>query len=341
MNEEDYLFKQEQNSQSLLGKAMIKTDVVIIDAMNVLHTVYHKYKSEELYDFDKIILYLYIQFVSDLIHFNFEDYKKIFFVWDSGNNPYRLNLYPGYKGKIMTDPVKELKRQADFKNIISASAVIKEMLKEIGLSIIERPKTEADDIVPFVCRFVAGEKNYEDISIISSDKDYYQLFNLFPSLKALSPLSLKVRDRDSFIKEYGFDPKKYIIYKCLVGDPSDNIKGVTGIGDKRAKDLMPYFSFDNLEAITFSKSVDGRWATAVRNNWDVLDFNYQLMNLSDYEFPDKDEIRSFIVDQLNESFSNSSAVNKDKCLNLKNDIEKNIGIVNSDISIVFNLYAGG
>ena len=113
---------------------------------------------------------------------------------------------------------------------------IKRALKFMGIQYIEMIDSEGDDIIATLC------KKYKSIDkiIVSMDKDFFQLINqdtcvFFPRGK-LSVLY----DEDTFINRYGIIPKKFIDYKALVGDPSDNLSGIKGIGTKTAIKILEY-----------------------------------------------------------------------------------------------------
>ncbi|MBQ0102077.1 MAG: DNA polymerase I, partial [Firmicutes bacterium] len=122
-----------------------------------------------------------------------------------------------------------------------------ELLGAMGIKIIEAPGYEADDILGTCSAFAHGEDDLEAY-IITGDRDSFQLIrdNVYVIYK--NPKGIKILDRAGFNAEYpGITPESFIDYKAIVGDKSDNIKGIDGIGNKGALDLVSaYGSIENI-----------------------------------------------------------------------------------------------
>lgn len=122
----------------------------------------------------------------------------------------------------------------------------KEVLDAMGIQHFEIDNYEADDIIGTLSRIVSEEEEFV-ATIISSDKDLLQLINDEVEVKLLKNNGFIRMDREEFFKTYGVEPKRMIDIKALMGDASDNIPGVKGIGEKTAlKLLSEYESLDNL-----------------------------------------------------------------------------------------------
>lgn len=125
---------------------------------------------------------------------------------------------------------------------------IRELVRAFGIPIYELPGYEADDVIGTISR--QAEKAGYEVLIVTGDRDSLQLVDdqvsvLLPdqaeSIKRYGPKEVE--------EKYGFKPAQVIDYKALRGDPSDNIPGVPGIGDKTATKLIQEFgTFDNLYA---------------------------------------------------------------------------------------------
>ena len=131
-------------------------------------------------------------------------------------------------------------------DLISQMKNIKEIFQVVGFSVQSMPGYEADDLIGTLC-----EKNQKtfDIFITTVDNDLLQLVK--PGISVFLPKkglrNMKEYNKNDVIEKFGFGPDKIIQYKGMCGDPSDNIKGVAGIGEVGAKKLLE--KFDTLEQI--------------------------------------------------------------------------------------------
>lgn len=122
---------------------------------------------------------------------------------------------------------------------------IKQCLDYMGITFIEKEKCEADDIIATICKLYGDIM--QKIIIISTDKDYFQLID--KKINVLCPRGKNsILYNENMIKEkFGILPNQYILYSALVGDKSDNIRGIYGIGKVTASNLVnEYGSIDNI-----------------------------------------------------------------------------------------------
>ena len=124
--------------------------------------------------------------------------------------------------------------------------MIKELVAQLQIPSLEMPGFEADDIIATVAK-TYQKRNDMNVKIVSSDKDLKQLITdgvvMFDAMKNITT------DQKSFQQEYGFHPSSMLDYLTLVGDSSDNIKGVPWIGAKGAAKLVQEFwTIDNIYA---------------------------------------------------------------------------------------------
>ena len=158
----------------------------------------------------------------------------------------RHKLYEGYKANRKGMP----------EELASQMPIIKEVLKAMNIKIIEKEGYEADDIIGTLS--VRGEKENLQVTILSGDRDNFQLATKnviirIPRTKA-GKTEVEDFDEEKIIETYGLKPKKLIEVKGLMGDASDNIPGVPGIGEKTAiKLIKQYNSIENL----YKKIKDG------------------------------------------------------------------------------------
>lgn len=162
--------------------------------------------------------------------------KLIAITWDPPQKTFRHNLYKEYKANRRPMP----------EDLIFQIEVIKEFLKEIGFPIIILADYEADDIIgTLVEKF---NKKYK-IILITGDKDCYQLLNKnVIMLRGKKGVSEFQEITEEFVKsELGILPEQVPDYLAIVGDASDNIPGVKGIGPKTASELIKkYHTIENL-----------------------------------------------------------------------------------------------
>lgn len=152
--------------------------------------------------------------------------RFVIVAWDQGKSAERLALYPEYKAQReasrSTEDKEAIARQrADCQRIFSTLPVRQVMVDGI----------EADDAIGVLCEQLTGRK-----VIISNDHDFVQLVKDDTELwlpnknLLLTPATVE--------KFLGFPVKHYVLWKCLVGDTSDNIKGIHGIGPKKATAII-------------------------------------------------------------------------------------------------------
>lgn len=118
--------------------------------------------------------------------------------------------------------------------------ILKEVLDALGVKRLELEGFEADDLIGTVSR-ICDENGHECV-IVTGDKDSFQLITESTRVKHVKSRMGRTETKDYtpevFFEEYGFEPKKIIDLKALMGDSSDNIPGVKGIGEKTATELI-------------------------------------------------------------------------------------------------------
>jgi len=121
---------------------------------------------------------------------------------------------------------------------------VKRFFTDMGLPEISQDGLEADDILATLAyKF----KDQYEIIIITGDKDYSQLVQ--EGITLFDPIKDKMIDREAVISKYGITPEQFVDYLAIVGDSSDNIPGVKGLGPKGAESLLKeYQTLDNVYA---------------------------------------------------------------------------------------------
>ncbi|MDD6138295.1 MAG: DNA polymerase I [Lachnospiraceae bacterium] len=196
---------------------------------------------------------------------------------------FRHKMFEEYKGtrKPMAD---ELRQQVP---------LIKEMLKAMGITIVEKEGYEADDILGTLS--VKAEKEGMDVAVISGDRDLLQLATEHVMIRI--PKTKKTGTEienylaDDVVEKYGVTPKEFIDVKALQGDTADNIPGVPGIGEKTAGALIA--KYHSIEAV-YEDAPNVKPPRASKNIvefWDQAVMSKELATIItdapvDYEFKD-------------------------------------------------------
>lgn len=154
---------------------------------------------------------------------------------------FRHKMFEQYKGTRKGMP-EELKSQVP---------LVKQLLSDMGVTIIEKEGFEADDIIGTMS--VIGEEKGMEVTVLSGDRDLLQLATKHVKIKLPKTKGGKTTVEEYYddnVKElYGVSPKEFIDMKGLMGDTSDNIPGVPGIGEKTAGNIIAtYHSIENAYA---------------------------------------------------------------------------------------------
>jgi DNA polymerase-1 len=124
--------------------------------------------------------------------------------------------------------------------------VIKELINLLGIKLLEMPGYEADDLIAYLTQ--KAKKEGFKVKIYSPDKDVLQLVD-GSQVVVINPISEEVFDENKVIEKFGVPPQKLADYLALVGDKTDNIEGVKGVGPKTAINLINTFgSVENILA---------------------------------------------------------------------------------------------
>ena len=182
-----------------------------------------------------------------------ENPKYMLVAFDKGKT-FRHEKYKEYKDGRIKMP-EDLGKQF---------VVAKELLPKMGIKCFEIDNYEADDIIGSYAKIISDTNN--EGLIVSSDKDLLQLIDKNNTVKLLKSKDYIMMTEEEFKKEYGIDPVKMIDLKGLMGDSSDNIPGVKGIGEKTALKLLQkydsiegiYENIDDISGSTKDKLVEGK-----------------------------------------------------------------------------------
>ncbi len=149
-------------------------------------------------------------------------------VFDTPKKTFRKKLFENYKAQRRKAP-DELKRQLP---------VIKELVRLLGVPTLEVEGFEADDVIATLCKEFS-QKGWQ-IVVYTPDKDMAQLLSL-KGVRLINPLNGEEITPQKVEEKFGVKPHQIPSYLALVGDKSDNIPGVEGIGPKKAKEILEKF----------------------------------------------------------------------------------------------------
>ncbi len=206
-----------------------KEKLVLIDGHALIHRAFHALpelttKDGQLVNAAYGFCLIMLNALEDLR----PEYGAVSF--DLAKPTFRHKEYDQYKGKRKKTP-KELSKQIP---------LIKEIVRAFNIPIFEQQGYEADDVVGSLAKQLTNVHPGLEVVIVTGDLDILQLvdsnISVYTMRKGLT--NMIKYDRDKVKQRYGFKPEKLIDYKGLKGDPSDNLPGVEGVGDKTAKILI-------------------------------------------------------------------------------------------------------
>ena len=259
----------------------MKKRAILVDGNNLLFRSYYAtaYTGNTMKNSKGIPtngLFGFVNMINKIINEEKPEYMMVAF--DKGHN-FRKDLYENYKdGRIATPD--DLKVQFP---------IAKELCDLMGIKYVEIDNYEADDIIGTFAKMADEDKNY-NATIISSDKDLLQLISDEVDVKLLKQKDYIMMNKDTFFETYGLEPIKMIDLKSLMGDASDNIPGVKGIGEKTALSLLQkYKSLDGV--YSHIDEISGKTKEKLINDKENAYFSYKLATIYkdidfDYKFED-------------------------------------------------------
>ncbi|MBU4690800.1 5'-3' exonuclease [Mycoplasma zalophi] len=216
---------------------------------------------------------------------------QVFFCFDARAKTFRHEEYPEYKQQ----------RQKAPEDFYTQLLIIKDLLPELNFKSFEQNGFEADDIVATI---TSQLKENTEILIYSADQDLNQLIDI--NVKILKPKNRELIEitNDNFFEIYNFYPWQVVDYKSIVGDSSDNFKGVKGIGPKTAIKLLD--KYHNVENIYVNiQSLDKNIQKKFLEYQNDLKRDKYLAQLRyDVPFEDKNILNSFLNVKISENAQN-------------------------------------
>ncbi len=191
--------------------------------------------------------------------------------FDTHHPTFRHEMFTEYKGTRKATP-DELRQQVP---------VMKEVLKAMNVTVIEKPGFEADDVLGTLAKM--AEKEGYQVSIVSGDRDLLQLAsdNIKIRIPKTKRTGTEIEDyyAKDVIEKYKVTPKQFIDLKGLMGDLSDNIPGIPGVGEKTAGKLIAkYQSIENLYDHIDELS-PGKTTTTIKENKELAYLSKELATI--------------------------------------------------------------
>jgi DNA polymerase-1 len=217
-----------------------------------------------------------------------------------GNTTNRKNLYPEYKGNRK---LKRITNWNSFDDLADESASMSQQmtrlvdyLKQLPISVMTLDKLEADDMIGYLA------PKFDSSVIVSADQDFLQLCS--DTIQVYSPIKKKFYGPKEVYDEMGLWPQNYINYKVLMGDKSDNVPGIKGLGDKKLQKLYPEIygepqvSLKEIVQKSYDKHEEHGLYGDIYNFRKQLEINFRLMTLEELNIPEYDQV---VLDELVES----------------------------------------
>ena len=223
------------------------------------------------------------------------DPTRIICVFDGqASSASRKNIDPEYKANRNIKRITNWEifddKEDEFASMTMQMGRLVEYLQCLPLTLISIDKIEADDTISYLAQKF-GENN-KRVTIVSSDKDFLQIVD--ENIEVYSPIKKVTYRKKEVQEEVGVLPENYLVMKALLGDNSDNLTGIKGLGPKTllkefpglVKD--PLFDLIDIHKICTEKLQTKKIFAQILYNWNKVKTNYELMNLlqpklGDYE----------------------------------------------------------
>jgi DNA polymerase-1 len=225
-----------------------------------------------------------------------------------GSTNNKKNLYPAYKGNRN---ITRITNWDTFDSKVDESqAMIDQMtrliqyLQQLPVTLVSIDKIEADDSIGYIVDHFKKDKLCNEVTIMSADKDFYQLIS--EKVQVYSPTKRKTYKVKDIIEEFNVHPNNFLLYKVLMGDASDNLPGVKGLGPKKIVKLFPLgdeqeYDLEDLYSISEDNiNGNGLYQSVLEFKYQ-LSINYQLMNLRIPNISDsnRDDIKTLLNEEIN------------------------------------------
>ena len=211
---------------------------------------------------------------------------EIVIAWDGAGGSQKRkavnkNYKEGRKPIRLNRSIRNMTEDEEMKNKVWQQYRLMEMLNYTPVIQLVSDGIEADDVISFVSQH-PKYKGWQKV-IISSDKDFYQLCD--DETVLYRPIQKIFMNKPRIIEQFGIHPTNFALARAIVGDKSDNLDGVRGVGLATVAKKMPFFKGENSvtidEVIDFCENDNSGLKTlsSIRNSRDLISENYKIMQL--------------------------------------------------------------
>ena len=237
------------------------------------------------------------------------DPTRVVVVWDGkGGSGNRQNIDPNYKAQRATSRITHWglydTKEEETESLVSQLYRTQDYIECLPIHQLSLEKLEADDIIAFLAK--QASKTNKKVTIISSDKDFLQLID--KNIEVYAPVKKKTYTIDNVKDEIGVLPQNYNIVKALLGDNSDNLPGVKGLGIKTILSEWKSFTYDSNASLQdiwdhcetqMEQDKPKKIFAKILHNWDRVMTNFKLMDLHDTVLDEKE--KKYLTDILKSS----------------------------------------
>ena len=214
------------------------------------------------------------------------DPTRVIVVWDGkGGSGNRKNINPEYKAQRATSRITHWglydTKEQEMEALIGQLLRVQDYIDCLPIHQIGLDKLEADDIIAWIAKKASISK-VKKCTIVSSDKDFLQLVD--DTVEVYAPIKKKTFTQHNIFEELKVLPENYNIVKALLGDNSDNLKGVKGLGIKTIQSEFPKLltEVSDLDYIytVCENNLDGKKVfSKIIHQWDKVITNFEIMDL--------------------------------------------------------------
>lgn len=228
---------------------------------------------------------------------------SVYIVFDGvGSSTNRKNIIPEYKSGRSDNRITnwEIFDNIEEEHDAKINQIIRliHYLKLLPVKLISIDKVEADDIIALLCKELEKKPNYTSF-IVSSDKDFLQLVS--NNTIVFRPIEKEYYDYELIVKKYNIPPQNFILYKTLLGDASDKIKGIKGLGPKGIVKYFPeltkkILTLQDIYDVSKEKISKNIVYARIINDFERIKNTYKIMDLSNPMMDDneKEEVLQLI-----------------------------------------------
>ena len=224
------------------------------------------------------------------------DPTRVIIVWDGkGGAGNRQNIDPNYKAQRASSRITHWglydSKEEETEALIGQLFRTQDYLDCLPVHQIVMEKLEADDIMAWIAK-KASDSNVKKCTIVSSDKDFLQLVD--DTIQVYAPVKKKTFTKSNIFNELKVLPENYNVVKALLGDNSDNLQGVKGLGIKTLVSEFPKLlnkkvNLDYIFKVSEEKLEGKKIFAKIIHNWNKVETNFELMDLHKSSLDDKEK----------------------------------------------------